>query len=352
MLHLHPRLILICKAWYNSFNELGLSDTIHQFEMNDNISARYLNRIGVHTCCKTDGKLSCRSSPDRIQMSQLSPIVIARLTKLTVDLPPTVALGPESSVSKRTRKRDCYSIAVDSKSAVTRATKRMRQCLPKHDVVYVPSHEPLKGKMYLFPYDLPLTTEGRGKFARIRPGKLKDLLRKLGSKCPIETYNAMLDTFSDETIYLMCRSIGRDGLSLVKDKHRAGSVEADACSYPDRRDGPTIAVWAPIRDAGDEHEYTIDEIDSMINVEELIQMLDHTYGTHVAKRKSVDCVGSNQYSDKSCVVSEQLLYLSFVDNTSVLTHWKRPKMSDRDSVRQTFLTPKVTARTSTPFSSR
>ena len=303
MLHLHPRLILICKAWYNTSNELGFSDTIHQFDMNDNISARYLNRIGKHTRCKIDGKISCLSAPDRIRMDQLSATVTTRLRKLTMDLPPVVSLGASSSVSGRSRKRDCYSISVDPVSRVKKVVKRSRRCLPKHKVVVVRNHGPLDGEMFLFPYELPLTPQGMAKFARIEPNKLMSFLRMLGEKCPLETYNELLDTFSSESVFLFVCSIGDKGASLVENDGLAGHVEAESHSHHDKRNGKVIAQWAPILDNKRDSEYNIDEIDGIFKVDVLFDILERTYGTQVAKRSSVKSVGSNQYSDKSCVVS-------------------------------------------------
>ena len=300
-------MILICRAWYNKSNELGISDTIHQFNTHDNLSARYLNRIGENTCCSIDRKVSCLSAPDRIEMNQLSPTVVTRLVKLTMGLPPVVSLGKSSSVSGKKRKRECYSVGVDPVSGDKKVVMKKRKCLPECVLVYCGKHDPLQDRRFLLPYDLPHTEYGMAKFARIPPNNILSLLETMEEKCPSEIYNRLLDRFKSEHVFLFVRSIGESGLTLLENDRLAGKVMADSSSHHDKSDGKVICQWAPILDNESDREHSIAEIEKLINIDVLLYMLERTYGTDVAKRSSVTSFGSNQYADKSCVVSQQII---------------------------------------------
>lgn len=296
-------MILICMASYNSSNELLIhGEEILKFSIENDPSVRYLNRINVDSCCSDDGCIQCnRFGPDRVSVEQLPPAAVSILLEVRGTVTPIVSIGDMFTI-KGDRKRNIPSLDPTEQGK----TGQPRLSRP-HKVVNVKVGEKFGGRMHLVPYahqpDPELVT-----FARVSPSDMPSIIERLLEGPAMVEFDKELAKTSKGDIKLLSIKIGK-GVSTVSDPNKQeGHVEEDGSPDPDRRAGPTSSTWVPVTN-GKQEEPTVEELDSMINIEKLTRVLEHAFGNCNAERKSVHHGGRVHYYDTSSVVSLSAIVL-------------------------------------------
>mmetsp|Transcript_15175 Transcript_15175/g.35073 ORF Transcript_15175/g.35073 Transcript_15175/m.35073 type:complete len:767 (-) Transcript_15175:19-2319(-) len=298
ILALDPDMILICMASYNSSNELLIhGEEILKFSIENDPSVRYLNRINVDSCCSDDGCIQCnRFGPDRVSVEQLPPAAVSILLEVRGTVTPIVSIGDMFTI-KGDRKRNIPSLDPTEQGK----TGQPRLSRP-HKVVNVKVGEKFGGRMHLVPYahqpDPELVT-----FARVSPSDMPSIIERLLEGPAMVEFDKELAKTSKGDIKLLSIKIGK-GVSTVSDPNKQeGHVEEDGSPDPDRRAGPTSSTWVPVTN-GKQEEPTVEELDSMINIEKLTRVLEHAFGNCNAERKSVHHGGRVHYYDTSSVAQK------------------------------------------------
>lgn len=287
---------VVCDAVYNKDLALVISESMHDFGADDDLSLRFLNRIKADSCAD-DGMISCSTGgPDTVASWQLPPPVLLRMKQRRLSSHRMVSLEGWSVAGKKKKKIN----RLDKSTSLCDSKPTKRRRVGRHRVVNAHIRKKrLDKQCYLFPY-VPREGKDVEMFARIETDRFDPLLDSLGESPYICDYNNALESEAYENISLRCLEVG-DGMSIMNDPGKAdGEIDSDV-SDPEDRTGRTVATWLPVKNTKTNKEPTTAELDELVPVDEIVELIRTTYPDD-SKRKSVQSRGMNQYAGTHSVV--------------------------------------------------